>query len=75
MERKKEREVLCKTTTGTAWVMCPVCRRSKILKLTKRTSAKGLLLFCRSCKHEIEVEISPNNGNLPRVQLVEKLRC
>ncbi|MGE4276316.1 MAG: cysteine-rich KTR domain-containing protein [Lawsonibacter sp.] len=60
----------CKVTTGAAWVMCPVCRCGKLLKLTEETRAQGLVLFCRRCKHESVVEIGPGDsgGNcLPRV--------
>lgn len=41
-------ELVCKTTMGGTWVMCPVCRRGKLLKLTEATRAQGLVLFCRT---------------------------
>ena len=50
-------ELVCKTTVGGTWVVCPVCRRGKLLKLTEATRAQGLVLFCRCCKHETVVEI------------------
>lgn len=65
-------ELACKVTTGEAWVLCPVCRRGKLLKLTEETRAQGLVLFCRSCKHESVVEIGPEKAGtqgLPRVWL------
>ena len=60
-------ELVCKTTMGGTWVMCPVCRRGKLLKLTTATRARGLVLFCRQCKHEITVTITPGSGSLPKV--------
>lgn len=60
-------ELVCKTTMSGTWVMCPVCRRGKLLKLTTATRARGLVLFCRQCKHEITVTITPGSGSLPRV--------
>lgn len=60
-------ELVCKTTVGGTWVVCPVCRRGKLLKLTESTRAQGLVLFCRCCKHETVVEIGPGGGGLPRV--------
>lgn len=60
-------ELVCKTTVGGTWVVCPVCRRGKLLKLTEATRAQGLVLFCRCCKHETVVEIGPSGGGLPRV--------
>ena len=60
-------ELVCKTTVGGTWVVCPVCRRGKLLKLTEATRAQGLVLFCRCCKHETVVEIGPGGGGLPRV--------
>lgn len=60
-------ELVCKTTMGGTWVMCPVCRRGKLLKLTEATRAQGLVLFCRTCKHETVVEIGRGGSGLPRV--------
>ena len=64
---KTAAELICKTTMGGTWVVCPVCRRGKLLKLTETTRAQGLVLFCRQCKHETVVEIGPCGGGLPRV--------
>ena len=52
---KTAAELICKTTMGGTWVVCPVCRRGKLLKLTEATRAQGLVLFCRQCKHETVV--------------------
>lgn len=55
-------ELVCKVTNGTAWLMCPVCRSEKLLKLLTDTRARYLPLFCRQCKHESVVDIDPGNG-------------
>lgn len=64
---KTAAELICKSTMGGTWVVCPVCRRGKLLKLTESTRAQRLVLFCRQCKHETVVEIGPGGGGLPRV--------
>ena len=64
---KTAQELVCKTTMSGAWVVCPVCRRGKLLRLTEATRAQGLVLFCRQCKHESVVEIKPRGGKMPRV--------
>lgn len=64
---KTAQELVCKSTSSAAWVMCPACRRGKLLRLTAETRAEGLVLFCRYCKHESVVEIGPGGGGLPRV--------
>lgn len=74
MSRTTEREVTCRVTEGGAWVLCPVCRRGKVLKLTVETRAQGLVLYCRNCKHESVVEIAPGGraDGLPGVRLAAK---
>lgn len=39
------------------FLICPVCRHKKLLKLTESTSAAGLVLYCRTCKQESVVNI------------------
>ena len=69
--KKAADELACRVTTGAAWVMCPVCRRGKLLKLAKETRARDLILFCRNCKQEVVVEIGPGEGpgSLPQARL------
>ena len=64
---KTAAELACKTTMGGARVVCPVCRRGKLLRLTEATRAQGLVLFCRQCKQETVVGIEPGEGVMPRV--------
>ena len=40
------------------WVLCPVCRRGKVLKLRPGTRAENLAVYCRVCKTETVVNIS-----------------
>ncbi len=39
------------------WVLCPVCRRGKVLKLRPGTRAENLAVYCRVCKTESVVDI------------------
>ncbi|MEY8388290.1 cysteine-rich KTR domain-containing protein [Oscillospiraceae bacterium 38-13] len=40
-----------------SWVLCPVCRRKKVLRLLPGTRARNLAVYCRSCKTESVVDI------------------
>ena len=68
-------DLICRVTQGAVWVMCPICRRGKVLKLTEETRARGLILFCRSCKHENVVDIVPADGKVQRFPRVILARC
>ena len=39
------------------WVLCPVCRRGKVLKLRPGTRAENLAVYCRVCKTESVVDL------------------
>lgn len=39
------------------WLMCPSCRRRKVLQLRPDTTAKNLIVFCRDCRTETVVDI------------------
>lgn len=40
------------------WVPCPACGRNhRLLKIRPDTEAKRLVVYCRSCKREIELDI------------------
>lgn len=58
-------EVRCKRTGGGAWVICPVCRVGKVLKLEPDTTARHLTLYCRCCKRESVVDIAPGERAQP----------
>ena len=39
--------------------MCPACRKGKVLKLLPQTSATNLPVYCKVCRQESIVNISP----------------
>ncbi|MCR1907066.1 cysteine-rich KTR domain-containing protein [Intestinimonas butyriciproducens] len=39
------------------WLMCPSCRRRKVLQVRPDTSAKNLIVYCRDCRTETMVDI------------------
>lgn len=40
------------------WVSCPFCKRNKrLLRVTPRTRAQHLPVYCRDCKSEIILDI------------------
>ncbi|BDF69156.1 hypothetical protein CE91St41_01370 [Oscillospiraceae bacterium] len=63
--------VRCRETNGAMWVICPVCRAGKVLKLRMGTKARNLTVYCRQCKHESVIDIGPGEGGGagPRVTL------
>lgn len=70
-------ELTCHAVAGIVWVMCPVCRKGKLLKLNGETQAKALALYCRKCKHESLVDIEPRGKDghgFPRVKLAKTTR-
>lgn len=39
------------------WLICPVCRRRKILRVREDTYARRLTVYCRACHAETIVNI------------------
>lgn len=40
------------------WVTCPVCRRNhRLLRVRPATEARGLPVYCRTCRSEIILDI------------------
>lgn len=40
------------------WIACPECKRNhRLLKITNDTEAHGLLVYCRTCRTEIKLDI------------------
>lgn len=40
------------------WLSCPKCRRNKkLLKISSKTTATNLYVFCRNCKTEFLIDI------------------
>ena len=42
------------------WVGCPACGNKKIKRIRRDTQARNLPLYCRKCKREYLVEITPD---------------
>lgn len=72
----KGMELQCKATPGGLFVLCPYCRRGRLLRIEPTTTACDLVTYCRSCKHESildiaagteksRVKLSKNGANLP----------
>jgi hypothetical protein len=40
------------------WVICPVCRNKRLLRIDMDTEAQGLPIYCRDCKTEIVLNIT-----------------
>ena len=61
--RKKELKMLqsqieCgKILVKDGWLMCPRCKRGKVLRVTEETVARNLPVFCRRCCQESIVNI------------------
>ena len=48
-----------KIKTNPEWVMCPQCRRKKLLRILPTTVVKDLPVLCKQCNREVIVNISP----------------
>ena len=46
-----------KMMTNHRWFDCPVCGRTKLLRLRPDMQARNLPVYCRACKSEIIVNI------------------
>lgn len=56
--KKLQTEPECgKLIVKDGWLMCPSCRRRKVLQVRPETSAKNLIVYCRNCKHSVTVDI------------------
>lgn len=53
-----QRERMCGTlTVKDGWLLCPVCGKHKVLRLTPETTAKDLPVYCKRCGQESIVNI------------------
>ena len=39
------------------WLLCPACKRSKVLRIYPETSGKAIQVFCKKCGRESLVDI------------------
>lgn len=53
-------KVKCIEDGSKAWVMCPICRKGKVLKVNGDVSAQRLPVYCRFCKRESVIDIAKN---------------
>ncbi|MGM9601408.1 MAG: cysteine-rich KTR domain-containing protein [Faecousia sp.] len=48
-----------KIKTNRRWFVCPRCGRQKLFQLLPTTQAKDLVIYCKVCRAETIVTISP----------------
>ena len=44
-------------TVKDGWIVCPICRRGKLLRIEQDTTAENLDLWCRKCGGTVKVNI------------------
>lgn len=64
----KNSVVICKATEAGLFIPCPVCRSGKLMRLYPETTAAGVSLYCRRCKHESVIDIRAGD-DMDRVTL------
>lgn len=51
-------EVCGKISVTDGWITCPVCRRNhRLLRIKPDTVAFNLPVYCRTCRHEVVLNI------------------
>ena len=61
--KKLQTEPECgKLIVKDGWLMCPSCRRRKVLQVRPETSAKNLIVYCRDCRTETMVDLEQGQG-------------
>lgn len=46
-----------KIMTKDGYLLCPICRRQKVLRLLPDTEGKRIAVWCKNCKRESVVDI------------------
>lgn len=46
------------TADGNRWLLCPVCKEQKTIRLLPSTQVKALPVYCKRCKKESIVNYS-----------------
>ena len=54
LQNKREPD---KLTLKDGWLLCPSCRRRKILRVNPDTAACNLTVYCRACHTETVIDI------------------
>lgn len=57
MELLQKQEEAGKLVVKDGWLICPACRRRKILRVRQDTTALNLTVYCRACHAETIVDI------------------
>ena len=58
MERLQTAPQCGKLIVKDGWVTCPVCKRNRrLLRVEPETQARGLPVYCRTCRTEIILNI------------------
>lgn len=57
MERLQKERKSVKLIVKDGWLLCPSCRRRKVLQVRPETMAKNLIVYCRDCRSETMVDI------------------
>lgn len=57
MKKLKTTSEYGKLIVKDGWLICPFCRRRKILQVRPETTAKNLIVYCRDCRTETMVDI------------------
>ncbi|OUO36423.1 hypothetical protein B5F88_13980 [Flavonifractor sp. An306] len=57
MKKLKAERECGKLVVKDGWLMCPSCRRRKVLQVRPETTAKNLIVYCRDCRTETMVDI------------------
>lgn len=47
-----------KLSVKDGWIICPVCRNKRLLRIEEETEAHDLPVYCRDCKTEIILDIT-----------------
>lgn len=50
----------CGKISTSRWVICPRCKRQKLLRRQPDTEISHALVWCRYCHQEIELNIRPD---------------
>lgn len=50
---------IIKTKDG--FLLCPICGRQKVLRITPETRGENIPVYCRNCKRESIVNIDPES--------------
>lgn len=49
-----------KIKTNPGWVICPICKKKRLLRVLHNTEVKNLPVYCKKCEKKLILNISPN---------------